>query len=280
MRKFVSLIIASTAIAGLTSACSVEAPADEQRGVTEEAACANPQGTNAIIAALAVAIGRELGRWQVTTDFKTVNLQPWYPVLALSPAGQAQCTANGSSCSTVKALLSLQDTKYDGLIKFRDGTVLSAYNLQSRLYAGWQEQKVCESRPANNTDPNNCAAEAHKLVLQGTSPGPCDMYYTFKATKLDGKPLSKPAQLINKLLWARKENNPYIAFQSTASTVTIDPLYWGAPVPKQTGGSCYVMGAINPVLGQTVGSCCKHGPTGTERKFVASNNAFYAHCPQ
>jgi hypothetical protein len=272
MRKFVSLLVASTALVGLASACTVDAPVEEGLGSGEEAACANPQGTNATIASLAVAIGQELGRWQVTTDFKWVNLYPWYPVMTLSSAGLAQCSANGSSCSMVKALLSWQDPKFNGKIKFADGTVLSPDTYQARLYSGYQEQVVCESRPPNNTNPNNCPAEAHKLTLQGTSPGVCEIDYTFKATKTTGAPLTAPAQLINKLLWARKEYNPYIAFQSTASTVTIDPLWFNRPTPSQSGGSCIVV-PTNPYPSDGAdlsGGCCKlYVTSAPEKKFYA-----------
>ena len=64
------------------------------------AACGGDD-SNALTAALAVAIGNELGRWDVNTDFQITNGK-----LELSATGQLHC---GSSCSNVTALLRLQD---------------------------------------------------------------------------------------------------------------------------------------------------------------------------
>ena len=57
--------------------------------------------SNALSAALAVAIGNELGRWDVNTDFRIANGK-----LELSPTGKLHC---GSNCKNIDALLRLQD---------------------------------------------------------------------------------------------------------------------------------------------------------------------------
>jgi len=72
-------------------------------GTTEQsvtAACGGDD-SNALAAALAVAIGNELGRWDVNTDFELRSGK-----LELSATGQLHC---GTGCQNITALLRLQD---------------------------------------------------------------------------------------------------------------------------------------------------------------------------
>jgi hypothetical protein len=57
-----------------------------------------------LAAGLAVAIGTELGRWDVNTDFEVVSGK-----LELSATGKLRCGATGASCPKTYALLRLQD---------------------------------------------------------------------------------------------------------------------------------------------------------------------------
>lgn len=61
----------------------------------------NGDDSNSLAASLAVAIGKELKRWDVNTDFQIVNGK-----LELSATGQLRC---GSNCKNITALLRLQD---------------------------------------------------------------------------------------------------------------------------------------------------------------------------
>jgi hypothetical protein len=72
-------------------------------GQAEEALLASCGGddSNQLAASLAVAIGKELGRWDVTTDFTVINGK-----LELSATGLLHC---GSGCKNITALLRLQD---------------------------------------------------------------------------------------------------------------------------------------------------------------------------
>jgi hypothetical protein len=65
------------------------------------AAACGGDDSNALSAALAVAIGNELGRWDVNTDFAIVSSK-----LELSATGKLHC---GSGCGNITALLRLQD---------------------------------------------------------------------------------------------------------------------------------------------------------------------------
>ena len=254
MRKLVSAVVASSVIVGLASGCAVEGMDEADIGNAEEASCTNAQGTNAMIAALAVAIGRELKRWKVTTDFQLVTGAYNQQHLALTPTGLAQCT-NG--CANVKALLFFQDARYDLQVIFPGGERLSSWSYAARLVAGYNEQKVCEGRPANNNDPNNCSAEDHQLTLAGTAPGPCDGNYTFNARTPSGGMLMNPALLRNKLLWTGGANNPYVAFTSTNSTVTIDPTWGILNGEKTSSGSCETVCTRISTVQSFLHACCQ-----------------------
>src|SRR4051812_3457223 len=81
----------SIGIVGLASACSVDATSGEQEalGSTDQAlSCANQDGTNAYMAALASAMGRELGRWLPMRDFQWNSSTN---SLELSSWGKARC---------------------------------------------------------------------------------------------------------------------------------------------------------------------------------------------
>jgi hypothetical protein len=274
MRKFVSSFIAMSALAGLASACAVDMPAGEQEssGSDHQALvnCWNPQGTNAMIAALAVAIGNDLGRWKVGTDFTKITGAYNQPHLALTSTGLAQCAARGNACENVKALLFFQDARYDNYIRFPGNVRLSAWSYASRLIAGYDAQKVCESRATQNpTSADACPAEDHVLTLAGTSPGACDINFTYNVRTPTGGMLRWPHLLKNKLVWANDGGsftnlNPYIAFQSTASTVTIDPT-WDLNQPgSASGGSCVVSCQKYAKNTNLTGQCCTcNGQSGT-----------------
>jgi hypothetical protein len=254
MRKLVSLLVASTAVVGLASGCAVEVPADEQESAGSDHLalmnCSNPEGTNAMIAALAVAVANELGRWNVTTDFQKFTTRKWQTVVGLSPAGLARCSSRGHACPNVKALLFFQDTEYDNYIRFPGNVKLSAYSYNARLIAGFDAQKICEDRakinppkPGQVPSSDTCYAEEHLLTPAGTAPGGCDMNFTYNATTPSGGLLVYPQLLKNKLIWANDGGsaqvlNPYVQFTSTARSVTVDPTSNFNQPGSASGGSC------------------------------------------
>jgi hypothetical protein len=292
MRKLVSLLVASCAVVGLASGCAVEAPLDEQESTGSDHLalmnCSNPEGTNAMIAALAVAIASELGRWNVTTDFQKATNANWQTVLALSPTGQARCSSRGHSCQNIKALLFFQDTRYDNYIRFPGNVKLSAHSYVSRLIAGFDAQKICEDRakinppkPGQVPSSDTCYAEEHLLTLTGTAPGGCDMNFTYNATTPSGGLLTYPQLLKNKLIWANDGGsaqvlNPYVQFTSTARSVTVDPT-WGLDEDGQaSGGSCLALCQKYDKNKVWTGECCSCN--GMSAKFAPGATANVYKC--
>ena len=183
-------------------------------------ACKNPEGTDSVMAALAVSAAKEMGRWQPTQDFAIGN-QGYGEILVISGTGRGRC-ADGA-CANTQALLDFQKPAADGQVIFPGNVKLSSVALASRLVAKYRDQQACEKQPSNGGT-TNCPAEQHQLIFQRSEKGGCDTNYYFVAKKLDGTPLQYPGQLKNKLLWADRVN-PYINFQSVGEVVSIDPTY-------------------------------------------------------
>jgi hypothetical protein len=222
----VSLLALST-IVGCT-----EAPmTSEEIGQNEEALCANGDGVNSAMAALGVAAAKELGRWNPTTDFAAgTAASSWRTTLTAT--GKARCS--DGKCWNTQAILDLQLAP-PNTVKF-SGVVLNANNLVSTLTARWNEQKNCELR--GGTGAQNCSAEQHKLTFKSAQAGACDTIFTFDAKTPAGGNLVNPSQLANKLMFVGYPSNPFLAFSSTGTTVSIDPTYGLNDGGTTTTGGC------------------------------------------
>lgn len=231
-KKFAPLMLAAAAMSSIAG-CATEA-APEMTAEESAAVCENPEGTNAAIAALAVAISQELHRWQITTDFYVYRGLYNQAMLGLTQAGKNAC---GGSCPLTENILAFQDPRVDQKVVF-NGVKLSSWSFASRLVSGYEKQVTCQRG-------GWCAFEKNHMFGYNpatTVPGACDTLFTFTVSKpasMGGGPLTaaQVAGLNNALVWtAANGPNPYIAFQSTASTVTIDPTGNVNP-PGQTTGS-------------------------------------------
>jgi len=212
MNKLISLMIATAGSSLIFAGCSVEASDSDREALAESsaAACANSDGTNAMLALIANAMAKELGRWELLTDlekFRGFNNQEMLRVKASAP-----CT-NG--CSLIKTLLQFQDSRLDGLFVLADGTRVNSWTLASRLATGYDVMQAC-------TQNKQCPYEKHKLSFTSTQPGACAALNTYGAQKAAGGNLTTPANLKNALKFTEGNGaNPYIAFSSTATSVSI-----------------------------------------------------------
>jgi hypothetical protein len=283
--KLVS-VFSLVAIAGMVQACAdvegedYDAEYEEMDlGQVEQGvmSCTNPDGTNSVMAALAVAAAQELKRWQPSKDFVvfgetggtsgTSGMSETSPgpqqAIKLTATGKAQC-ADGK-CAKVQALLDLQYDQANNKVKFPGGVVLSPAALRSRLVAKLREQKTCEQNPVNGSN-NNCPVEEHKLTFQSATKGGCDTNFYFKATTPTGAALKYPAQLKNKLIWV-DQVNPYVLFQSVGDVVSIDPTYGLNEDSTNSAGSCTA--ACTKISTTSVaGQCCSCN--GATKTFVKS----------
>ena len=248
--------------------------------------CANPDGTNAVMAAFAVAVGQELKRWQSTKDFvmfttsgQSESSPGRQQAIKLTsgtgpdgkPRGKSRC-ADGK-CAQVQALLDMQYEQARGQIFIQGETsknkvLLDPAALRSRMVAKANyEQKTCDDN-AKDGDANRCPKEAHALTPVGTvSLGGCGVHYKFSVKKDTGAALQYPAQLKGKLTFA-DQTNGWVDFRNLGGgQVAIDPTFGLNAGVNTSAGSC--TSACTKVSSSNVaGQCCSCG--GATKKFVKS----------
>jgi hypothetical protein len=241
-----------------------------QIGQTEESLmnCANPDGTNSVMAALAVAAAQELKRWQPSRDFvvfgtsgRSESSPGSQQAIRLTPTGKSRCS--DGRCTTVQALLDLQYDQANNAVRIGN-QIVNPGALRSRLVAKLREQATCEQRAG--AVGSNCPVEEHTLSFLRSQPGGCDTNFFFKATGVNGQPLKQPALLKNKLIWVDVQN-PYIAFQNLGDTVSIDPTLGLNEDAQATSGACQAS-CVKITRSDVSGQCCSC--LGATRRFSRS----------
>ncbi|MEY2930359.1 MAG: hypothetical protein RL033_1108 [Pseudomonadota bacterium] len=263
---------------------------ESELGTAEQGlmSCTNPDGTNAAMAAFAVLVARDLGRWDAARDFKMITTSGvsetspgMQQAIALTsgndakgPIGKSKC-ADGK-CARVQAILAMQYDNLNGLIYFQ-GTgstkvQLNPSALRSRMYAKWQDQKACDASAKDN-DVTKCPVEQHALTFVTSAPGGCDTNFTFAAKTTTGTALKYVNQLKNKLAFA-DINNPYINFTNLGNgSVSVDPTYGLGDENNTSPGSCAA--ACTKVSTTSVaGQCCSCAGVTKTYKVTSNANLF------
>src|SRR5262249_9598792 len=133
------------------------------------------------------------------------------------------------------------------------------------LVTGYYNQKSCQQN-------NQCPFVQHVFGWQSdgtyngvtTAPGACDTVFTFNANLPSAQnhaPLTSAqlSQLSNALVWTTGNGpNPYIAFQSGASTVSIDPTGQLNPPGQTTGAEICQKFSVSNING-TPCTCSANG---------------------
>lgn len=249
--------------------------AESEYGTTEQGlmSCANPDGTNAAMAALAVLVAKDLGRWDAGRDFKMITTSGYsetspgrQQAIALTsgsdskgPIGKSKC-ADGK-CARVQAILAMQYDNMNGQVYFQGSgstkVQLNPAALRSRLYAKWQEQKSCDS-VARDGRADQCPVEQHALTYVSEAKGGCDTDFTFAAKTTSGSALKYVNQLKNKLRFADM-SNPYINFRNLGGgNVSIDPTY-GLGDDKPTAPGACAAACTKISTTSVAGQCCSCG---------------------
>ena len=298
---FVRAVSLSSGLIALASlACS--SGSAEPRGVEEVSesedlgqaeqglmSCSNPDGTNSVMAALAVAVAQDLGRWNAAKDF-VVNLSSGMSESsagsqqtiklasgsdASGPIGKSRC--RDGKCARVQALLDLQYDQASNKVYVQGSgstkVLLNPSALRSRLYAKWQEQIACDKN-AKDGQPTACTKEQNSLVFVSAAKGGCDTNFTFAASAAGGGALKYPSQLKNELQFA-DASNPYINFQNLGNgKVSIDPTFGLNDDGSTTTGGCTA--ACTKISATSyAGACCScAGVTKTFVKAAWSGTTF------
>ncbi|MEY4550291.1 MAG: hypothetical protein RL685_6486 [Pseudomonadota bacterium] len=244
-------------------------------GETEQGllSCANPDGTNAAMAAFAVAVAQDLKRWDVgrdfvlnsTSGFSEGSFGPQQAIKlatgsdALGARGKSRCS--DGRCARVQALLDMQYDQANNKVFFQGAgntkVLLNPAALRSRMYAKWQEQRTCDQN-ARDGDSNSCSREQNALNFVSAAPGGCDTDFTFTARSSTGTALRFPNQLKHKLKFA-DSTNPYINFRNLGNgNVSIDPVYGLNDDGVTSSGACNTA-CTKFSISSMVGSCCSCG---------------------
>jgi hypothetical protein len=245
--------------------------------------CANPDGTNSVMAAFAVAVAQELGRWNATKDFiqnNTSGMSESSPGMqqalklasgsdANGPIGKSRCS--DGKCARVQALLDMQYDQYNNKIYIQGSgstkVLLSPAALRARMFAKWNEQKACDQN-AKDGDANSCTKEQNKLSYVSAAAGGCDTNFTFSVKNSAGTALKYPNQLKNELRFADM-TNPYINFTNLGNgNISIDPTYGLDDNGAGSTGSCTPACTKISVNSNLAGTCCSCG--GMDKKFAKS----------
>jgi hypothetical protein len=233
--------------------------------------CTNPDGTNAAMAALAVAAAQDLGRWQTSVDFVLGNSGG--ELLALASGsdangarGKSRC-ADGK-CARVQALLDMQIDAAANKVYFQGSgntkVLMTPQALRSRMVSKWREQKDFDAR-AKDGAADQAPKELHKLAFVSAAKGGCDTNFTFKATTPTGAALKYPNQLKYKLAFA-DVHNPYIGFTNLGGgNVSVDPTYGLNEDGASSAGSC-TAACTKITTTNIAGQCCSCG--GSTKKFA------------
>jgi hypothetical protein len=269
----------ASAAAGSDESASLD---ESELGSAEQGlmSCANPDGTNSVMAAFAVAVAQELGRWNASKDFIQNNTsgqsegsfgsQQAIKLASGSdangPIGKSRC-ADGK-CAKVQALLDLQYDQANNKV-YVQGTgttkvLLSPAALRSRMFAKWGEQKTCDAAPVDGNN-NNCTREQNVLKYVSSTAGGCDTNFTFSVKGTTGAALKYPNQLKNELKFADSAANPYINFTNLGNgNVSIDPTYGLDDDGTTSTGSCNAA-CTKISLTSLAGGCCSCG--GVQKRF-------------
>jgi hypothetical protein len=210
-----------------------------------ESSCADPDGTNSVMAALAVATAAELKRWQPIADF---GPDFGYPrTVQLTSTGKAQCADR--RCSNTQALLDLQ--RAPSRVRIAPNVYLDPAAFRRAMWYGGLSQFWSSSARS---------VPAHKLQLMSTAPGGCDQFFWFKATTPTGGALSSSAlySLQHMLVWADADTNPYINYQVDGPLIGIDPTYGLNQTSTASNGSCSAA-CLQVSTASIAGSCCSCG---------------------
>lgn len=186
-----------------------------------QAQCSNPEGFNAMSAALGVAVAKETGRLNAMVDLKIAGDR-----LALTTTGLAKCTALGS-CRNIQGILDMQK---DEVSQYIDPAIFNPSIFRSRLVVQYQRQQVAAARPTH--DPNRSWAPDHKLDLLNTSyVGVCGTHYWFKVTGLTST-RPTPGHMCSQLIFVGSQgtfnngvcvsDNPYLDFRYNNSLTYFD----------------------------------------------------------
>jgi hypothetical protein len=225
-------------------------------GTLEQPLCENKGGTNAVMTAIAVAAGREMGRWLPERDFQWNNSTG---MLELSQHAYPRCADR--QCKNTRALLDMQRPEANGQVTFPGNIKLDSNLLKSKLKSNWNAQMSCNSS-------GQCSAPDHDLRFLYSEPGSCDRKFFFNPLRMGTSSrlsFADTDRLKNKLKFVGYPSNKMLNFYIRNGEVSVDPTYGLNEGANASVGSCDA--ACTKFTGSNVaGKCCSCN--GATRKFA------------
>jgi len=270
MKRFGAIVTKTVCLGMLGVACegadfedmpSYEEEMADEIGSIEQPLCENKGGTNAVMTAIAVAAGRELGRWLPARDFQFNSSTS---MLELSVNAEPRCRTMSptGSCTNLRALLELQKDAATGKVTFPGGIVLDAKLLRTKLKEGWTSQSSCGS--TCTSIPNS------DLKYHHVEAGSCDKKFFFDPFYMGTTNRMSTAdtdKLKNNLRFVGYPTNKMLNFYLRDGQVSVDPTYGLNEGVTETAGSCDIA-ATKYSATDITGKCCT--VSGVSKKYTRS----------
>ncbi len=242
----IKAIVTMTVLGTLVGATGCAVEGEEEIRMTSAyltgADCFTNSGINPMKAALAVSMAGEMGRLDAVVDLKLAN-----GAVAVSDTGLARCAARGvTGCPNTASILGMQNTTVNGFIS---RTSFNAVSFREDLKASFDRQRNHE----NNLRMNYPALLPRDHTLTETTMtnyGACGIHYDFFAQG------DKIANIEERLVFFGGDNNPFLDFRLTGTTISIDPTGTMNGDTTTSSGSC-TLGcyAYSTALTNTCCSC-------------------------
>lgn len=227
-------------------------------GTLEHALCENKGGTNAVMTGLAVAAGKEIGRWLPERDFQWNSATG---MLELSQYAYPRCADR--QCKNTRALLDMQKPEAHGKVTFPGGITLDSTLLRSLLKTHWNAQMSCNSA-------GQCNAPAHDLRFLYSEKGSCDKKFFFnplKSATTTRLSSTDADRLKNKLKFLGYPTNKMLNFYIRDGEVSVDPTYGLNEGASTSIGNCDAA-CTKFTSGDATGRCCSCN--GATRRYARS----------
>jgi hypothetical protein len=270
MKRFGAIVTKSICAGALGVACAgadfedlptFEEELGDEIGSLEQPLCENKGGTNAVMTAIAVAAGKELGRWLPERDFRW-NSSTGMLELSEHAAPRCRGVSPTGTCVNTQALLDMQKPAAHGKVTFPGGIVLDSNLLKQKLKDGWNSQMSCGS---------TCTSvPTHDLRYSHVENGSCDKKFFFDPFYMgtsNRMSTTDQDRLKNKLRFVGYPSNKMLNFYLRNGQVSVDPTYGLNEGTTVTAGSCdtaFTKFSTSDISGR----CCN--PNGVVKKYVRS----------
>lgn len=218
---------------------------EEFASLEQDLTCAEEQfSDNRLLAAFAVAAGKDLDRWEAN-DFEryTKNGRTY---LRLSRQGRNSCDNN---CTNTKAILAMQYPNSDMVPNHNPETF---------------RQYVVSYHDRQQTWDRANSITAHKFTgVRSADSGGCGLHFWFRVKKTNGRNYGSESELRNKMQMFGYPVNPWLEPKWNRYEIAVDPSGSMTSGGTSSSGSCTVGSPVFDASRSSENKCCVYeGRTG------------------